>query len=242
MCLLFFTYAASAELPGLTRERGALYLEDFLDQPYRVQVLQPAAVYYNADLARLLGTFRRGQLVEIQAVDDKRGLLRVRGQAQQGQVAGWMEARFLTPLDPDFVGGLRRTAERKAQIQTLTANGEVAMGMTMDEVAASLGQPVKKSTHTDATGSVETWEYLRYVTVPRTVTSYDGFGRLYSGVTYVRVPAGKFSASFSNGVVSAIDRSQVEVANPNVAVPTRNVTAPVSPTTPTGFAERDVSG
>lgn len=238
--LPWFLAAARAELPGLTRERGAIYLEDFFEQPYRLRVLQDAAIYYNSDLARFLGTLRHGQLVELQAINDKRGLLRVRGQAEQGQVIGWIEAKYLSALDPDFVVGLRRSVERREQVRALTASGEIALGMTMDEVASSLGQPVKKSSHADATGVVETWEYVRYATVPRTVNSYDGLGRIYTSVVYVRVPAGNFSAAFTNGVVSAIDRSDVK--QPAGALPARTVPFPVVPTTPTGFAERDVSG
>ena len=238
--LLSFPPVSRADLPGLQRERGAIYLEDFFDQPYRLRVLQDAAIFYNSDLARYLGTLKGGQLVELQAVNDKEGLLRVRGQAEQGQVAGWIEARNVTALDPEFVTGLRRSVERRKQIATLTASGEIALGMTMDEVAATLGQPIRKSVHADASGVLESWEYLHYVTVPRTLTGYDAFGRFYSSVVYQRVPAGSYTASFSRGVVSAIDRRAVEVANPGSFAPVRSVGQPVTPTTPTKFAERDV--
>ena len=238
--LLLLPPLSHAELPGLQREHGAIYLEDFFDQPYRLRVLQDAAIYYNSDLARYLGTLKRGQLVELQAVNDKVGLLRVRGQAEQGQVAGWIEARYVTALDPEFVTGLRRSVERRQQIATLTASGEIALGMTMEEVATTLGQPIRKSVHADASGVVESWEYLRYVTVPRTLSGYDAFGRFYSSVVYQRVPAGSYTASFSGGVVSAIDRRAVEVANPAGFSPVRSIGQPVTPTTPTKFAERDV--
>ena len=215
-----------AELPGLARQPGAIYLEDFFDQPYRLRVLQDSSIYYNSDLARFLGTLRRGQLVELQAIDDKQGLLRVRGQAQQGQVAGWIEARAVTALDPAFVVGLRRSVERHKQIAALTASGEIALGMTMDEVTACLGQPLRKSSHADAGGVVESWEYVRYVVVPRTVAGYDGLGRLYSSVVYERVPAGKFTASFNNGLVSAVDRTDVGAPGTALA-PVRSVPPPI---------------
>ena len=105
-CLRDSWSAACVGLPadGLPRERGALYLEDFLDQPYRLKVLAPGPIYFNADQARFLGTMRAGQLVELQAVSENGALCRVRGQAMQGQVAGWIDARFLSPIDP----GVRR--------------------------------------------------------------------------------------------------------------------------------------
>lgn len=228
---------ASAELPGLTRERGSIYLEDFFEQPYRLKVLQDAAIYYNSDLARYLGTLHRGQLVELQAVNDKRGILRVRGQAEQGQVAGWVQAKYLTTLDPDFVVALRRSVERREQIQALTASGEIALGMTMEEVVTSLGQPLKKSSHADANGIVETWDYVRYVAVPRTIASYDNVGRVFYSVVYEKIASGKFSAAFSNGVVSAIDRSDVDVGGAAAATPVKSVPPPVLGT---AFAKRSL--
>ncbi len=222
-----------AGFPGLPRERGAIYLEDFFEQPYRLKVLQDAAIYYNADLARFLGTLRRGQLVELQAVNDKRGLLRVRGQAEQGQVAGWIEARSVSALDPAFVVALRRSVERREQIRALTASGEIALGMTMEEVAVSLGQPLKKSSHADANGVVESWDYVRYVVVPRTVAGYDSRGRIFNSVVYERLASGKFSAAFSNGVVSAIDRSDVDLGSAGGS-PVKSVPPPVGIT----FASR----
>ncbi len=225
---------ANAAAPGLPRERGAIYLEDFFEQPYRLKVLQDTAIYYNADRARFLGTLRRGQLVELQAINDKRGLLRVRGQAEQGQVAGWLEAQYVSAIDPEFVLSLRRSVERREQIRALTASGEIALGMTMEEVAVSLGQPIKKSSHADARGVMESWEYVRYAVVPRTISGYDNHGRIFNSVVYERVASGKFSAAFSNGVVSAIDRSDLDVSGPGGLAPVRSVPPPIGIT----FASR----
>jgi hypothetical protein len=48
----------------------------------------------------------KGQLVEVQAVSD--GAYRVRGLAQQGQVLGWIEPRYLSPLKPEFLANLKQ--------------------------------------------------------------------------------------------------------------------------------------
>ena len=227
-CALLLATPAVFAREGLPREKGAIYLEDFFEQPYRLRVLTDAPIYFNADLARFLGTLTRGRLVELQAVNDKEGLLRVKGLAQQGQVVGWVEARYLSPLDPAFVIGLRRSIERRRQVQALAANGEIALGMTMDEVVGSLGAPTKKLTHTDAQGMAETWEYIHYVVVPRTVTGYDGLGRFVSSVVYERVANGRFSVSFGGGVVTAIDRSDANVAAGAGVSPVQSVPPPVA--------------
>ena len=219
---------AAFALEGLPREKGAIYLEDFFEQPYRLRVLADAPIYFNSDLARFLGTLTRGRLVELQAVNDKDGLLRVKGLAKQGQVVGWVEARYVSPLDPAFVVGLRRSVERRRLVRSLAASGEIALGMTMDEVVASLGAPTKKATHTDAQGMAETWEYVHYVSVPRTVTGFDGFGRFVTSVVYERVANGKFAVSFGGGVVTAIDRSDANLAPGTGVAPIQSVPPPVA--------------
>ena len=193
---------------GLPREKGAIYLEDFFPRTYRLRVLTDAPIYYNMDQARFLGTLRRDELVELQAVSDTPGLLRVRGQASQGQVVGWVPARYVTPLDASFVDGLRRTAERHKAVQSLVAANEVALNMTPEEVTASVGQPGKKSSHADVRGVAETWDYIRYQSVPREVAGVDAFGRSVVSIVYERVPVGRFAVVFTDGLVSAIDQSE----------------------------------
>ncbi len=227
-CLLLLVPTGSFALEGLPREKGAIYLEDFFEQPYRLRVLTDAPIYFNSDLARFLGTLTRGGLVELQAVNDKDGLLRVKGLAHQGQVVGWVEARYLSALDPAFVIGLRRSVERRRLVQSLAASGEVALGMTMEEVVGSLGAPTKKVSHSDAQGSVETWEYIHYVSVPRQVAGYDGYGRLITSVVYEKVANGRFSVSFGSGAVTAIDRSDANLAAGAGAAPVQSVPPPVA--------------
>ena len=204
---MWLAIGASLLAEGLPREKGAIYLEDFFPRPYRLQVLTDAPIYYNADQARFLGTLRRGDLVELQAISDAQGVLRVRGQASQGQVVGWVPARYVTPLEASFVEGLHRSLDRHKQVQAVTANNEVALNMTPEEVTASLGAPGKKSSHADARGVAETWDYIRYESVPRQVSGVDAFGRAVVSIVYERVPVGQFSVIFTDGLVSAIDRS-----------------------------------
>ena len=212
---------------GLPREKGAFYLEDFFQRPYRLQVLVDAPIYYNADAARFLGTVRRDQVVELLAVTGNGALLRVRGQAQQGQVVGWMPARYVTPLDRSFVEGLRRAAERREQIRALTAAGEVALGMTPEEVAAILGQPAKKTSHTDAAGSTDTWNFVRYEQVPRSVVGTDPFGRTFVTVVYEKVAVGNCAVTFAGGLSQAIDQTDKAGATVAETTPVKTVPPPV---------------
>lgn len=227
-CLALLAPVAGFALEGLPREKGAIYLEDFFEQPYRLRVLGDAPIYFNSDLARFLGTLTRGRLVELQAINDKDGRLRVKGDAHQGQVVGWVEARYLSALDPAFVVGLRRSLERRRLVQSLAVNGEVALGMTMEEVVGSLGSPTKKLFHADAQGNAESWEYIHYISVPRQVAGYDGHGRIVTSIVYEKVATGKFSVSFGNGVVTAIDRANANLAAGTGVAPVQSVPPPVA--------------
>lgn len=210
--LLAMLPASVVQAVGLPREHGAYYLEDFLDQPYRLKVLGAGPIYFNADQARYLGTLRAGQLVELQAISENGALCRVRGLASQGQVVGWIAARYVSPIDPVFVDGMRRSLARRERVNALVAANEVALGMTGAEVTASLGVPPKRATRTDAGGVAERWEYIRYVVVPKVVTGLDPFGRYVTNTIYERVPSGSYAVVFTNEVVSAVEQSEGTLA------------------------------
>src|SRR5215213_2492408 len=141
---------ASAPLRGgaVIREPGAVYLEDLLVKPVKLATTAEAPIYYLSDLGRFLGVLKKGQLVELQAVSD--GAYRVRGTAKQGQVAGWVEPRYLSPLKKEFLDGLKQNAARRNEVNALIAKNEVAVNMTPEEVATSLGKPAKKTSRLDA--------------------------------------------------------------------------------------------
>ena len=136
---------APVRAEGLPREKGAIYLEDFFGQPYRLRVLTDAPIYFNIDQARFLGTLRRG---EAGGTPGRVGHAGRSARARAGQPGAGrrLGARALpTPLDAAFVDGLRRSTERRRQVQALVAGNEIALGMTPEEVAASLGQPGKRN-------------------------------------------------------------------------------------------------
>jgi hypothetical protein len=205
--LLLCAGARAASTSGaVIREEGSIYLEDLLMKPARLATIADTPIYYHNDLARYLGTMKKGQIVELQAVTDK--AYRVRGMAQQGQVAGWVDPKYLNPLKKDFLDNLKQNAARLEQIKVLIAKNEVAINMTPEEVQQSLGKPTKKTSRVDASGREDIWEFIRYERVPQETVGRDGNGNLISTVTYIKVPAGKLSVTFANNLVSALEQSE----------------------------------
>lgn len=191
---------------AVIREEGAIYLEDLLVKPARLATIADAPIYYHNDLARYLGTLRKGQIVELQAITDK--AYRVRGVAQQGQVAGWVDPKYLNPLKKDFVDNLKQNAARLEQVKALIAKNEVAINMTPEEVQQALGKPTKKTSHVDAGGRQDIWEFIRYERVPQETVGRDFNGNLVSTITYIKVPTGKLAITFANNLVSALEQTE----------------------------------
>ena len=211
LCALFLRAAAHASTSGaVIRETGGIYLEDLLQKPVRLATISEAPIYYKIDLQRYLGTLKKGQLVELQAISDT--AYRVRGIAQQGQVVGWVEAKYLNPLKKEFVENLKKNEARRLAVLALIAKREVAINMTPEEVSLALGKPTKTISRVDASGREDVWEYIRYERVAQQQVGRDGFGNLVTTVVYVKVPVGKLSVTFANALVATLEQSEGSLA------------------------------
>jgi hypothetical protein len=230
----------------IVREAGAIYLSDFDLEPLKLALREPAPCYFEMSAKRYAGTLRFPQAVKLDAVAPN-GMLRVRGNAKQGGVAAWVDPAYLEPLPTDFVANLQRAEERRRQVEELIARNEVAIGMTPDEVARSLGKPQKRSSRTSRDGSSQVFEYIRYKLIPQTVYSPSyvesitgvrpdprarletvvvrgGYGYNASTV-YVKVPVGTITVSFTEGIVESIEESEGTLvgANASIVVPPVNL-------------------
>ncbi len=220
LALVIPTLAFSAS--SLLREPGSIYLEDISVKSLRINTTSDAAVSSKPAEGQFLGTIKKGSPVELIAVSDTS--YRVRGQATQGGVVGWVDAKSLTPLKPEFLDSLRQNAKRKAEVGALIAKNEVALNMKPEEVAASLGKAQKKTSKLDAQGRKEVWEFVRYARVPQETTAYDQAGRLVTNTVYVKVPSGKLIVTFENNLVTSLEQSE---GNTDVQAPVRQVAVPI---------------
>ena len=230
----------------IVREPGVIYLSDFDLEVPRFPLTAGAPCYFDSNMKRYAGTLRFPQRVELDAVSPA-GMYRVRGNARQGGVAAWIEARFLDGVPEDLVPKLRAADERRREVEALIARNEVAIGMTIEEVGRSLGKPQKRSSTTSRDGSTQIFEYISYKLVPQTVYTpayaesvlgirpdprrrletvvvRGGYG--YSASTvYVKVPVGTIKVAFLDGIVESIDESEGTLvgANASIVVPPVNV-------------------
>jgi len=208
LTLVLGAAAIAAPSGAVIREPGAIYLEDLTPKAIRLPVTADAPIYYQSDRKRFLGVLKKGQAVELQAIGPAEEAYRVRGMAQQGQVAGWVEPQYLAPLKKQFVENLKQNAARREEVLALISRAEVAINMTPDEVLASLGKPGRKASKLDANGRQETWEFIKYEQVPQQIEGYDRFGRVVLNTVLVKVPVGKLSIVFENDLVTSLEQTE----------------------------------
>lgn len=223
LALAFLPAVAFAAPSNLPREAGAIYLEDLALKPVKLVTVQDAAIASKPADGRFLGTIRKGSAVELVAVTET--AFRVRGQAQQGGVVGWVDPKAIQAVKPEFLDSLKQNAKRKADVDALIEKNEVALNMTPEEVSASLGKAQKKTSKLDGGGRKDVWEFVRYARVPQETTGYDRQGRLVTNVIYVKVPSGKLTVTFDNGLVTALEQTE---GNTDVQAPIRLIPAPIA--------------
>lgn len=219
--LLLFAVAANAQLrrPGivtieredrttsrLVQEDGAIYLEGMVAGDVVCKTESAAPVYSTLSANRWLGNLIPGEKAVLLAVSDK--AYRIRARAKQGQIAGWVSKAAVSGLPQQFEDNLRRIHERWVVVKKLIEEKQVALGMTVDEVAASIGPPDKRSSKITNEGRTDVLEYISYERVPQTGITYDAFGNAIPTTQYVEVPNGRVTIEFVNNTVTSIEETE----------------------------------
>ncbi|MBB5032787.1 hypothetical protein [Prosthecobacter vanneervenii] len=185
-----------------TVEPNTFALEGLTPKPIVLKVQIEAPVYPTSKFQGALGSFAPGTPVTLLAMSDT--AYRVRGRARHGDVAGWVRLTDVQSSDPNLYANLKKLYERTRQVDELIQHKQVALGMTSQEVQASMGKPSRKSSKITAAGKEERLEYSIYEQVPQTSTGVNSFGQIVQTVVYIRVEVGTLSLSFKDNIVSEI--------------------------------------
>jgi hypothetical protein len=126
----------------------------------------------------------QGPARRVQAVSD--GAYRVRGQAKQGQVLGWVEPKYLSPLKPEFLREPETERRAAGEVEALIARNEVAINMTPEEVTRALASCEKdlaagRDRSARKCGSLCASSECRRRSPPA-----DKYGRLVTNYVYVK--------------------------------------------------------
>ena len=190
----------------LIKEDGAIYLEGMVLNEVVVRISIAAPAYSTLAADRWLGTLLPNQNAVLLAVSEK--AFRVRARAKQGQIAGWINKGAVDGLHKDFEVNLHAFHDRYMEVNQLVENHQIALGMTLNEVIASIGPPDKRSSKVTQEGRKDTLEFIAYEKVPRVVVVYDSFGVPYHTTTYVEMESGRVTVELENNTVITIEDSE----------------------------------
>lgn len=190
----------------LPQEPGTFSVEGLTPKPILVRIQAETPVYTTNKFERAIGSFAPGVAVTLVAMSDT--AYRVRGRARHADVAGWVKQADVLSRDPMLADKLKKLFERTQQVAELIKNNQVALGMTSEEVQASLGRPTRTSAKINAAGKQERLEYAMFEKVPQVTTTRDAFGQLVQTVIYVKVEVGTLALSFKDGVVDEIEETK----------------------------------
>jgi len=216
LILLLAVCATLAAAQGVRKDRKSnldsdpevVYLDHWLDEPVELKVIKQAPVFSDRKGSHRLGFLKAGQNVRLEALTGK--IYRVRGQGTRDGIAGWVAPWAFTADDPDFVTRLKEFYDRQIQVQALIAAKQAAVGMTLQEVEAALGQPVKTNLRKTEKGSSGVWEYIDYEEVKHYITRVDPqTGASYRQLSHIeRVERGRTNVEFEDDIVSAVEHSE----------------------------------
>jgi hypothetical protein len=204
----------------LDNDPRVVYLTDMPDKQIELMIIKEAPVYSDVDGKQKLGTIQANQKVKIEAITDK--AYKIRGKGTRDGIAGWVGPWAFASKDPQFVENLKKFYTRQLEVNKIIAENDVAMGMTTDEVAKSLGQPTKSSLRQTPEGQSGKWEFIDYeeqknYSLVRDPVTGNMFRQL---VSVTQIEKGKRVVEFTNGLVSAIEDAESRQAdNVRIIVP-----------------------
>ena len=217
--LLGMAFSAAAQ-SRLEAKPDVVELADHLDKPVRLTVITDARVFGDKDGKTRLGTLVKDQIVTLEFMTDR--AYKVRGKGAHNGIAGWVSPKAFSSADPDFEKNLKAIYTRAIEVEKVIAAGDVAIGMTEEEVKRSIGEPTKRSQKRTTEAVSSKWEYVQsdidkhYQLVQNRFTGQ--VFRRFSHSTVVETS--RLELEFADGVVTSISESEDEgLGNVRIVVP-----------------------
>ena len=209
LCLPSLTFADLREKSSLLNsDPDVVYTEEFTDKKIELLVLKPATGYATKKGGRKLGVLKVDTKVTLIGLTGK--AYKIRGTATHGGVSGWVSPKALGSKDRDFVENFKKVYERQKVVRDLIARHEVAIGMSVEEVSASLGKPTKTKVRQTIKGKTGVWEFIQYEEQDHYQTVRDPLtGRVFRQYSHTtKEELGKIVLEFEGEVVTAIEETE----------------------------------
>ena len=184
---------------------AVVYVADLHEGDVELAITEPAQVYATKTGGRKLGVIKGGK-VKLIGFDDR--AVKVQG---QGKI-GWVKPLVLEAEKGNIQELLKTVYNREMEVKKLIDEGEVALGMTRDEVCRVLGDPTKKTLRKTKEGTGGTLEFAQFEEIDhfQPVVNYNT-GALFQQFTHTTVEEkSKVTVEFENDIATAIEKSDQE--------------------------------
>lgn len=183
-----------------------VYVADLLpDKEVELVVTDPAQVYASRNGGRKLGLLREGK-VKLIGFDDR--AVKVQGQGK----TGWIKPSLLEAEKGNIQELIKTVYAREMQVKELIEAGEVALGMSREEVCRVLGKPTKQTLRRTKDGVGGTMEFIESEEVkhyqPVVDPTTGAIFRRYTHSTHEE--KSKVVVEFESGIATAIEESEQE--------------------------------
>lgn len=196
---------ASVEDP----EENVVYVEEFSPDEIKLKVEKPGIVYSTNKGGRNRGVLRTGTTVRLVSFTDR--AYYVRGTRTDGLgVSGWVSPAAFSAKDPKFVDKLKQVHTRQLLVRELIEGGEVALGMTPEEVSQIYPEPTKTKVRRNAKGQTQVWEMIEYDEINHYAMVRDPVsGAFFRQLTHTTTEeTSKVVVEFEDGFVTAIEQTK----------------------------------
>jgi hypothetical protein len=190
-------------------EKNVVYVEEFSPDEIKLKVEKPGIVYATNKGGRSRGTLRTGTEVRLVSFTDR--AYYIRGTRTDGLgVSGWVSPAAFSSKDPKFVEKLKEVHTRQLLVRELIEAGEVALGMTPEEVRQIYPEPTKTKVRRNAEGQTQVWEMIEYDEINHYAMVRDPVtGAFFRQLTHTTTEeTSKVVVEFEDGFVTAIEQSK----------------------------------
>lgn len=196
------------------RYADVVYLDDIKAPPLQLKVLTRSPLTFSRDSSSLLGHVAAGQVVNVLAIGT--GQYYIATRIATGPARGWMQASACEAPKEEVMADINQRRDRAVKHKELIERHEVAIGMSPEEVRASLGKPDKTTRTVMAEDKEEVWSYVTYRYLPQYNTFRDKYGQWQQTVIYQRQPIGHKTIVFRNGQVFLVEDHEEKRPQPPV--------------------------
>ena len=189
----------------IDNDPAVVYVANLLPKEVELAVTESAQVYATKEGGRKLGVISAGK-VKLIGFDDRAA--KVQGQGK----TGWVKPSVLSAKKGNIQELLKTVYTREMEVKKLIDEGEVALGMTREEVCRVLGEPTKKTVRQTKEGTGGTLEFAQFEEIDhfQPIVNFNT-GAIFQQFTHTTVEEkSKVTVEFENDVATAIERSDQE--------------------------------